>query len=60
MISLMAHPRLGKSYSIRLGLLSWWRLWKHGYRGPMPYVIGPGWKSPRKPPKVIYDEEWKA
>ncbi|KKM23538.1 hypothetical protein LCGC14_1614130 [marine sediment metagenome] len=41
-------PRRGKSQVMRFYLMSWWFAWANGYRGPMPYVIGPGWNPPRK------------
>ncbi len=25
-------------------LMTYWRLWEKGYRGPMPYIIGPIWE----------------
>ena len=34
----------GKSAAMRGWLMTYWRLWEKGYRGPMPYVIGPIWE----------------
>ncbi len=48
--------RVGKSQAFRDWLMAWWRLWERGYRGPMPYVIGPGWKPRRRPVQVQYDD----
>jgi len=58
----MIFRRPSKSHVQRLYLLDWWRKWESGYRGPMPYVIGPGWrppggtKIPRSPRFISYDE----
>ena len=52
----MCGRRMGASQAKRDFLGAWWRLYEHGYRGPMPYVIGPGWKPPPQKPKIVMDE----
>ncbi len=47
MSKVMSTRMSGKSQAMRTLLMSWWFAWSRGYRGPMPYVVGPGWKPPK-------------
>ena len=53
---LILAPRMsGKSAMARWLLMSWWDAWEGGYRGPMPFVVGPGWKPPHSAIAVTID-----
>ncbi|KKL56866.1 hypothetical protein LCGC14_0942200 [marine sediment metagenome] len=44
----------GKAAAMRGWLMTYWRLWEKGYRGPMPYVVGPIWE-----PLIISTDGWE-
>jgi len=51
-----APRQIGKTQAVRALLSSWLLAWEGGYRGPMPYVIGPGWRPQHTVPRLIIDD----
>ncbi len=48
----------GKSVAMRGWLMTYWRLWEKGYRGPMPYVVEPPWSPPPYSRKSTPGTRW--